>query len=259
MLVSELLDKLSEEYIYDLAMEWDNVGLLFGSRKREVKKVLTSLNIDLDTCKKAVELNCNVIVSHHPLLSFKPLQAIASNEFYEGKHSIIMDYYEGELIEYIIKNDLNVIALHTNADFSDAAMGKWIADKLGYKVVSNFVDDTGVIVEINDTMDNVLNNLKAKCQKTITYVGDLEKQIERAVIIGGSGGSFVSQFLYLGHDLLLTGDVSYHNYHDVLMQGNGACIADIGHYMEVVFVNNVLKNIEVDWVAHEINNFIKEF
>ncbi len=259
MKVCELLDALKDKYQYDIAMEWDNVGLLFGSKNREVNKVLTSLNIDLDTCKRAVELHCNVIVSHHPLLSFKPLQALSRNELYEGKHSIITDYYEGELIEYIIKNDLNVISLHTNADFSNAAMGKWIANKLGYKVVSNFTDDIGVVVEINNTLEQVLINLKKKCQKTITYVGDLNKRIDKALIIGGSGGSFVAQFLVSKHDLLLTGDVSYHNYHDVLMQGDDACIADIGHYMEIVFVNNILNGIEVSWIANEIPNFIKEF
>ncbi len=259
MKVNDLLEILSDKYHYDSAMEWDNIGLIFGSRNDGVNKVLTSLNIDLDTCKKAVECGCNVIVSHHPLLSFKPLQSRENSASFEAKHSIIRDYYEGQLIEFIIKNNLNVIALHTNADFTCAYVATWIANYLGYDVVEQIEDDTAVVVKINQKLRDVLVNVKEKTGKTIYYVGDLDKQIATAIIIGGGGGYQTSLFLRSKHDLLLTGDLTYHNFHDTFVQGSGDCIVDIGHYLEVVFVNNVLKGIDVDWIPFEIENFIKEF
>lgn len=263
MKVEELLKKLNEKYPNELAESWDNVGLIFGSRNNDVDKVLTSLNIDLHTCVEAVSRGCNVIVSHHPLLSLKPLQALNRAENNEAPNSIITDYYEGELIQYIIKNDLNVIAAHTNADFADAAVSRWIAEELGYNVVSPFLNkmgsEIGVVVTIENTLHNVLENVREKCNRTLNYLGENEKNIKEAVIIGGSGSSFLKEFLYLKYDLFLTGDLTYHNYHDTLNQGNGACLIDIGHHMEIVFVNNVLNDIDVEWTAYETKNFIKQY
>lgn len=263
MKVEQLLESLNSKYPYELAESWDNVGLLFGSRNNEITKVLTSLNIDLKTCQEAVLQGCNVIVSHHPLLSLNPLQAINKESRVEANHGIITDYYEGKLIEFIIKNDLNIIAMHTNADFANAAVSKWIAEELGYDVIGPFINkngsEIGVRVKINNTLESVLKNVRDKCNRSINYLGENQKLINEAVIIGGSGSSFLKEFLYYQYDLFLTGDLTYHNYHDTLNQGNGACLIDISHHMEIVFIDNVLSGIEIEYVSYKTENVIKQF
>lgn len=261
--VNELLEILSNKYPYENAETWDNVGLIFGSRNNVVSKVLTTLNLDMHACVDAVKNGCNVIVSHHPLLSLDPLLGYRNSERFEAKHGVITDYYEGRLIEYIIKNDLTVIALHTNADFTNCAVSRWIASKLGYNVVGPFVTtmgtEVGVIVDLDCSLEDVLQSTKSSCNKSLSYIGDLSKQVKTGLLIGGSGSFMLKEFLTSSHDVLLTGDLTYHNYHDTLMQGNGSCLIDIGHFMELVFVNNVLEGIDVEWVSFEPEDFIKQY
>ncbi len=94
MKIFELITHLNNKYSFNLAEDYDNVGLLIGDENLEVKKVFTSLDIDLEICVEAVENGCNVIVSHHPLFAFDPLKRIDYN------------VYSGKLVKYIICEDI---------------------------------------------------------------------------------------------------------------------------------------------------------
>ena len=50
-----------------LAESWDNVGLLVGDRRREVRRVMTCLTITPSTAAEAIEGRAELIVTHHPL------------------------------------------------------------------------------------------------------------------------------------------------------------------------------------------------
>ena len=52
----------------ELAYPWDNVGLLCGDDEKEVKKILVTLDTNINTVKEAVEKGADMIVSHHPIL-----------------------------------------------------------------------------------------------------------------------------------------------------------------------------------------------
>ena len=56
-----------------IAWEKDNVGLQVGSLHREIKNILLCLDVNEKVVEEAVKRNCNLIISHHPLLftSFK--------------------------------------------------------------------------------------------------------------------------------------------------------------------------------------------
>ena len=63
-----------EKYLYnwapaDLAADWDNVGLLVGDPDREVKKILTTLDITESVVEEAVQTGADLIVSHHPVMN----------------------------------------------------------------------------------------------------------------------------------------------------------------------------------------------
>lgn len=62
----------------------------------------------------------------------------------------------------------------------------------------------------------------------VTVLGDGKREIRRVAIVGGSGGSWVSQAFSKGADLLLTGDVGYH--HAMEAQGLGLAVIDCGHF-----------------------------
>ena len=63
-----------ERSLYDwapreLAMVWDNVGLLVGDPAQEVRKVLVALDITQGVAEEAVSLGAQMIVSHHPVMN----------------------------------------------------------------------------------------------------------------------------------------------------------------------------------------------
>ncbi len=56
-------------------LDYDNVGLLVGSSRQSVSKVLTCLDVTQKVVDEAVEHGCDLIVAHHPLI-FKGLKRI---------------------------------------------------------------------------------------------------------------------------------------------------------------------------------------
>lgn len=61
---------------HSYAESWDNVGLMVGDRNVVVTGVVTTLDVTEETVEYAIEQNCNLIVSHHPLI-FKGLKQIS--------------------------------------------------------------------------------------------------------------------------------------------------------------------------------------
>ena len=63
--VLAFLEGLAPRY---MKMDWDNVGLLCGSRTTEVTKVLVALDPFEHVCKEAADMGAQLIVTHHPLM-----------------------------------------------------------------------------------------------------------------------------------------------------------------------------------------------
>jgi dinuclear metal center YbgI/SA1388 family protein len=114
------------KYIEDWApkeISWnkDNVGLQIGSAKRVVKNILLSLDLNMNVVNEAKNKNCNLIITHHPLL-FNPVKKIDTGT---DKRSL--------LIEKLIKNDITLFAAHTNFDFAKAGVSFQLAKTLKLK------------------------------------------------------------------------------------------------------------------------------
>ena len=56
-----------------LQESYDNAGLILGNRDQEVTGILIALDATLDIIDEAVNLGCNLIVTHHP---FQVLQTL---------------------------------------------------------------------------------------------------------------------------------------------------------------------------------------
>ena len=66
-----------ERFLYDwapagLAAEWDNVGLLVGDPEREVRRILTTLDITEAVVEEAIGAGVDLIVSHPHQAGRKP-------------------------------------------------------------------------------------------------------------------------------------------------------------------------------------------
>ncbi|HLR25446.1 MAG TPA: Nif3-like dinuclear metal center hexameric protein [Fodinibius sp.] len=83
--------------------DYDNVGLLVGDPSQKTSRILTCLDVTANVVDEAIERRCDLIVAHHPLI-FKGIDRInPTNE-------------QGKIIYKLIKNDIALIAAHTNLD-----------------------------------------------------------------------------------------------------------------------------------------------
>ncbi len=101
-----------------IAWEKDNVGLQVGSLRREVKNILLCLDVDEKVVDEANRKNCNLIISHHPLL-FRSLKKLDS-----GKDK------KSRIIEKLIKKDITLYSAHTNLDFTKDGVSFQLANRL---------------------------------------------------------------------------------------------------------------------------------
>lgn len=101
-----------------IAWEKDNVGLQVGSLQRNIKNILLCLDVDENVVEEALRKNCNLIISHHPLL-FRSLKKL---DFENDRKSLI--------IEKLIKHDITLYSAHTNLDFTKDGVSFQLAKKL---------------------------------------------------------------------------------------------------------------------------------
>nr|WP_237690737.1 Nif3-like dinuclear metal center hexameric protein [Paenibacillus caui] len=79
----------------------------------------------------------------------------------------------------------------------------------------------------------------------VRVVGDPDKIIRKAAVIGGSGGKYWRSAQFRGADVLVTGDVDYHTAQDALAAG--ISFIDPGHNAE-----KIMKRKVADWLAGKL-------
>ncbi|MBE5780703.1 MAG: Nif3-like dinuclear metal center hexameric protein [Clostridiales bacterium] len=103
---------------FSLAMGFDNPGLIIGNGADEVSDVLLCLDVTPAVIEEAVKTGAQLILSHHPLM-FSPIKHVVEGEG------------EGSLIRSLIKNDISLIAVHTNYDTVKDGLNWQLAHQMG--------------------------------------------------------------------------------------------------------------------------------
>ena len=157
MKVNEIILCIEKFAAPELQEDYDNAGLITGSRDWDCTGVLCSLDVTLEVIHEAIANNCNLIVAHHPII-FKGLKRI------NGK-----SYVEQVIIE-AIKKDIAIYAAHTNLDNVLLGVNGKIAEKLGL------------------TNIKILNPKTKVLRRLITFApNDKAEQVRNAVFAAGAG------------------------------------------------------------------------
>lgn len=69
--------------------------------------------------------------------------------------------------------------------------------------------------------------LKLSCNSVRIY-GNLDKNIKRVAVCGGSGSDFITDACKMKADVFVTGDIRYHDAQEAI--SNGLCLIDANHY-----------------------------
>lgn len=115
----------------DLALEWDNVGLLVGDSGAEVRKVLVSLDVTEAVAAEAVAIGADLIVAHHPLMNCA---------WHKVQH-VTTDDAQGRTITTLLKNNVSAICMHTNLDAAKGGVNDALAEKLGLQATKPLTDE----------------------------------------------------------------------------------------------------------------------
>ncbi len=118
MLVKEITAAIEEIAPIMYQESYDNCGIQVGDMNMEVTGVLLTLDVTEEVLAEAMQLHCNTIIAHHPLI-FSGLKRIAGRNYVE------------RIIQKAIKNDITIYAAHTNLDNMMAGVNAKIAEKLG--------------------------------------------------------------------------------------------------------------------------------
>lgn len=233
MTCSDIIHKLEELSPVSFAMDWDNVGLLAGRGQKEVRQIYIALDATKEVIEEAVTRGADMIITHHPLI-FKPIKQVTENHFVTGR------------ILKLIQQDICYYAMHTNFDVM--GMADAVADEIGLqnRNVLEVTYEDEIAKEGCGRIGELFRSMSlAECAElmkdkfflqSIPVYGEKEKIIERVAIMPGSGGDKVSAAIEQGADVLITGDVKYHEGIDAMEQG--LAVIDAGHHgLEKIFVS----------------------
>ncbi|MFL1013158.1 Nif3-like dinuclear metal center hexameric protein [Flavisericum labens] len=117
MIIQDVVNHLEALAPLAYAEDFDNVGLLVGDKNIEVTGVLVTLDTLETIVDEAIEENCNLIVSFHPII-FKGLKKL------NGK-----SYVERVVIK-AIKHDISIYSMHTALDNAQQGVNDMICNKL---------------------------------------------------------------------------------------------------------------------------------
>ena len=126
MLVQDLEQLLEELAPAVLSEPWDNTGLLVGDSGARVDRILLSLELTEPVLAEALAGGFQALVTHHPLL-FAPLARVTERSAKE------------RMVRGLVKNDVALLACHTNLDSASGGLAEILADALGLREIEPVV------------------------------------------------------------------------------------------------------------------------
>ncbi len=225
-ILHEIIDYLNTFAPFDLAEDYDNVGLLVGDKNKEIKKIIITLDVDEKVVEDAKEHGCDLIISHHPLI-FTPLKKVSSDD--SCARSVIA----------LIKNGISLVSVHTNFDSADSGLCDLFLDKISDTTNRTSIDSNGIgrIADLHNEckLSEILAKVKAEFDLSVLrYVGDQNKEISKIAVCNGGGADYVYSAKEMGADLYISGDIKYH--HARFAYENDIALIEVPHYnAEIIF------------------------
>ena len=208
----------------DTQENWDASGWLVDNGYPDVKKVLFALTITDDVYEQALDKNCDMIISHHPLFAV-PLKY----------------------------THINMYCAHTNFDKAYGGTTDILIKALGF--VGEPFGDFVRLVELDKEMS--VEYLKVKLMyispKLRMVNNDNRRMIKTIGFCAGSGSEFIKN---TPCDAFVTGDVKFHTALDA-----DKVVFDIGHFESEIFAVKFMRELTgIDetegYIANEKSPFV---
>jgi dinuclear metal center YbgI/SA1388 family protein len=214
-MIRDIFDTLCRWAPLELQLDFDNAGFLVGRGEREVHRVLLALDITLPVIREAADWGAELIVSHHPLI-FEPLKSLTAPG--PGQKALLL-----------AEEEIGAICMHTNLDIAQGGVNDVLIRLLGAEPEGPLdAEGCGRVGTLPETMN--LDAFLAHCRDRLRPNGlryvDGGRPVRRLAVMGGAGGSALSDALAAGCDTYVTADVKYHIFLDAAEQGLNLIDAD---------------------------------
>ena len=208
----ELRDVLFEIAPPELAEDWDNVGIMVNSGKA-ADRILFALDCTHEVLEEAKRQGCGIVVTHHPFI-FHPVKSVSSES----------------ALYAAIHDDISVLSVHTNYDAAVNGVNDVLCDRLeltdtapaGPFGRSGYLKDGPV--EFRTFCSLIKERINVPCLSA----ADAGRKVHHIMVVGGSGGEFLSMAKELGCDTLVTGEAKHHEGIEAHALGINLVVA--GHY-----------------------------
>lgn len=130
MKAKEIAKRIGRIVSLELAISWDNVGLLVGDPNKEVKKILLTIDITADVLAEARRQRTDLIISYHPVI-------------WDGLKKITADG-AGRIVYQLVRSDIAVFSIHTVLDILRGGVNDALAEIVGIEngqPIGDFVED----------------------------------------------------------------------------------------------------------------------
>lgn len=218
--VADILNFVETLAPRSMKMDWDNVGLLCGSKSTEVTKILVALDPFEGVCREAAEVGAELIVTHHPLI-------------FQAPNAITDETSIGRSIMLLCRNGISAINAHTNLDQAPGGVNDVLAARLGLHntAIINPTDGFGLLRcgEVDEQpLDAFLATVKASLHcDGLRYV-DGGKPVHKVAVGGGSCAGGMLEAKDAGCDTFVTADIKYNQFWDA--KELGLNLIDAGHF-----------------------------
>jgi len=132
-------------------------SLLIGNAEDEISGILVCLDITNEVIDEAIEKNCNLVISHHPLI-FSGIKSLTGRNDTE------------RMVVHCIRQNIAIYALHTNLDNHYEGVNRLLCSKLG---ISNVT---------------ILKPMPGKLRKLVTFCPPSHaEKVREAIFKAGAG------------------------------------------------------------------------
>ena len=224
--VADILTYLESLAPRFMKMDWDNVGLLCGSKSRTVTKILVALDPFEGVCQEAANWGAELIVTHHPMI-FQPLKAVTD------------ETSVGRSIQLLCAKGISAINAHTNLDCAPGGVNDKLAAALGLTEVQ-VIDPMGTDEDGNEwgllrqglVEEQPLSGFLASVKTALGCEGlryvDGGKPVRKVAVGGGACASELMDAVSAGCDTFVTSDMKYNQFWDAF--DCGLNLIDAGHF-----------------------------
>lgn len=158
MTVQEIVQYLEELSPLSYAEGFDNVGLLVGEPYQHVSGVLVSLDTLEVIVDEAIEKNCNMIVSFHPII-FSAMKRITGKTYVE------------RVVMKALRHNIAIYSMHTALDNMFEGVNSALCDALSLK-------DRSILIPQKNTL-----------KKLVTYVPVSHADLVRKALFKAGAGA----------------------------------------------------------------------